>query len=364
MKRDWKASAERVATTALGGTPDRVPLAFIASEDIASRISGLTVRELISSSKRLAEISIDVHEVLGGDMVSIVTTPYCGPYEGIAFARANNKADRVVWKDYSTPFVQEGKICETEKDIEDLQIPDHLKVEPWPTIMEAMTIMREKTGMGDTFAPSLTWSIVQLLRGSQAYMDVIENPDLLLKLCEKIYASQWDYYQAYCKVVGKPMVALNCQYAFNRHMLSFEDAWKFEGQFVNRFCKEAGLVLAIHNCGFEPYWEELVERHQQEGVTVAAVNGSHPLDLNEWVKFREKFPEVVIMGASVHVNAELENGTPKDVAERVRQNIVKLAPAGRFMICPICCLPWRVPLSNIFAVRDAVEEYGRYPIKI
>jgi hypothetical protein len=33
------------------------------------------------------------------------------------------------------------------------------------------------------------------------------------------------------------------------------------------------------------------------------------------------------------------------------------------MVCPICCLPWRVPLSNIFAVRDAVEEYGRYPIK-
>jgi hypothetical protein len=237
-----------------------------------------------------------------------------------------------------------------------------MKIEPWPTILEAMAIVKEKTGMGDSFAPSLTWSNVQMLRGSQAYIDVIENPEMLLALCEKIYASQWNYYESYSKVLGKPLVAMNCQYAFNKHMLSFEDAWKFEGQFINRFCKEAGLALIIHNCGFEPYWIELVERHIQEGVTVIAVNGSHPLDLDEWVKFREKFPEITIIGASIHVSAELENGTPKEVEERVRQNIVKLAPQKRFIVCPVCCLPWRVSFSNIFAVREAVEKYGKYPI--
>ena len=80
--------------------------------------------------------------------------------------------------------------------------------------------------------------------------------------------------------------------------------------------------------------------------------------------FREKFPDIVISGASIYVNAELENGKPRDVVERVRQNIEKLAPYGRFMIMPVCCMPWRVPLENIFALREAVEEYGRYPIEI
>jgi len=363
MKHDWKASGERLAATLMGQTPDRVPLNFIASEDIAARISGLTIREMLTSSKKLAEVSIQVAEILGGDTAPIVVTPYCGPYEGLAFAKANGREDLFVWKDYTTPFIREGELCKTKEDIDRLEIPDHAKLEPWSTILEAMAIVQETTGQSSGFSPSLTWSGVHMLRGSQAYIDVIENPDLLLALCEKIYASQWNYYQTFCKVVGRPLVAFNCQYAFNRTMLRFEDAWKFEGQFINRFCLEAGLSLAIHNCGFDPYWVELIEKHQSEGVEVVAVNGSHPLDLDEWVRFREKFPNVAIMGASLFVNSELENGTPADVEARVRENIIKLAPHGRFVVSPVCCMPWRVSLSNIFAVREAVERHGYFPIE-
>ncbi|MBW2054062.1 MAG: hypothetical protein JRG97_16385 [Deltaproteobacteria bacterium] len=52
------------------------------------------------------------------------------------------------------------------------------------------------------------------------------------------------------------------------------------------------------------------------------------------------------------------------MADRVKENIRKLAPYGKFIVCPICCLPWRVPLSNIAAVVEAVKEYGTYPINI
>lgn len=364
MKYDWVASSERMVTTMLGGTPDRIPVSFIATEDIAARISGLTIREMLMSPERLAEVSIQVNEVLGNDSCPLVITPYCGPYEGLAFARANGKEDQFEWKDYTTPFIHEGAVCRTEKDIESLEIPDHRKVEPWPTILRAAQIIHEKIGVGrGGFTPSLTWSNLQMLRGTQAFMDVIENPELLLALCEKVYASQWDYFEAYCALNGKPPVIFNCQYAFNRTMLSFENAWTFEGQFINRFCREAGLPLAIHNCGFDPYWEEVIDRHRAEGVEVVMVNGSHPLDLNEWVRFREKYPEIVIMGASLFVNGELENGSPNDVAMRVKANITALGSYGRLIITPVCCMPWRVSLANIFAVRDAVQEFGRYPIR-
>ena len=93
MSHDWQASAERLATAMLGGEPDRVPLAFLASEDIASRISGLTVREMLTSPKKLADVSIETCEVLGADSATVVANPYCGPYEGLAFAIANGMAD-------------------------------------------------------------------------------------------------------------------------------------------------------------------------------------------------------------------------------------------------------------------------------
>jgi uroporphyrinogen decarboxylase len=344
----------------LGEKPDRVPLTFLASEDIAARISGLTIREMLTSPEKLAEISIETCEVLGADAATVVLAPYCGPYEGLAFAKANGMAEEFEWKDYSTPFIREGAVCKGVSDVEQLEIPDHRRIEPWPTILRATAIVAERTGVPPNFAPSLTWSSIQMLRGSQAYMDVIENPDLLLALCEKIYASQWDYYEAFRSIVGQPFVAFNCQYAFNRTMLRFEDAWRFEGQFVNRFCKQAGLPLAIHNCGFDPYWDEMVERHMAEGVNVIMVNGSHPLDLDRWVEFREKHPQIVIMGASLFVNGELENGRPGDVKARARENIERLGPYGRFILTPVCCMPWRVPLANILALREAVEEYGRY----
>jgi uroporphyrinogen-III decarboxylase len=81
------------------------------------------------------------------------------------------------------------------------------------------------------------------------------------------------------------------------------------------------------------------------------------------VAFREKYPQIVIMGASMFVNGELENGKPGDVMERARQNIERLGPFGRLVLSPVCCMPWRIPLANVLALREAVETYGRYPMQ-
>jgi uroporphyrinogen-III decarboxylase len=365
MKRDYQASMARVLAALMGETPDRVPLVYLTSEDVSARITGLTIREMLASPELLAEKTILVNDFLGGDGMNLVANPYCGPFEGLAYAKVNdvNVADVFVWKEYTTPFIREGAICKTEKDIEKLKTPDHYTVEPWPTLFKAIAIVQERTGMGrDQFAPSLTWSSVQMLRGSQAYLDVRQKPDLLMELCEKIYASQWNYYEAYKDIVGQPIVAFQCSYAFNRHMLSFEDAWKFEGQFIARFAKQSGVPLIIHNCGFKPYHIELVEQLKNEGVTIAAVNASHPLDIDWWVNFRKKFPQITIMGG-LHVNGEMESGTEQDVTNRVKDFIQKVGGNGRLIITPTCCMPWRVPLSNIRAVTEAVEKYGDYPIR-
>lgn len=364
MTRDYSACRERTRAVMQGKTPDRVPLSFLTSEDVAARVTGLTIRELVASPEVLADKTILVNDFLGSDGMNLVTNAYCGPFEGLAYAKANGREDVFVWQDYTTPFIREGLLCQTEEDIENLKIPDHTQIEPWPTFFKAIKIIHEKTGLGlNQLGPSLTWSSVQMLRGSQAYLDVKLNPDLLLKLCEKIYASQWDYYEAYRKMVGQPSSAFQCSYAFNQHMLSFEDAWKFEGQFVARFARETKLPLIIHNCGFKPYHIEMIEKLQDEGVSVVGLNASHPLDIEWWVDFRKKFPDIVIMGG-LHVSAEMENGTEQDVENRVKEFIKKVGPMGRLIITPTCCMPWRVPLYNIKAVANAVEKYGKYPIDI
>lgn len=362
---DWRAATRRMRQVMAGETPDRVPFLFDLQEDVTCRVVGATVRELLTDAERLAEAAIQTAEFFGQDSVGVMGA-YAGPYEALAFAKVNDKENLFHWYDYATPFIDTGKLCATADDIRNLRIPAHGEIEPWPTLFRAARLVEEETGVErSTFDPSLTWSNIQMFRGAQAYLDVRREPGLLLELCEKIYESQMDLYRSQCELMGhKPTSIVNAQYAFNKTMLGFEDAWKFEGQFVVRMCKETGLPLLIHNCGFEPYWEELVTRLIEEGVVVLAVNGSHPLDLDEWVRFRATFPEIAIYGASIFINAELENGTPEDVEERVRQNIVALGPSGRFVVTPTCSAHWRNPMRNLLAVRSAVEKYGYYPINV
>jgi uroporphyrinogen-III decarboxylase len=362
QKHDWKASIERITAVFAGEVPDRVPYDITIDQAPGTRIAGLTVKELLSSPKVMAERSIEACELLGVDLPHTIVLPYAGPMEAFAIAKVNGKAKEFIWQDYDSGYMNEGKVIEKEEDIENLELPDHMKVEPWPTVLKACAIMKEKIGMAPGFSTSLTWSHIQLLRGSRAYLDIRENPDLLLKLCEKLYQSQMDLFHAYTKIIGPITAIRNCQYAFNRQMLSFDDAWKFEGQFVVRFCKETNLPLFVHNCGFEPYWHEMIDKFLEEGIKIKLVNGSHPLDLDWWVRFRQKYPEIVIAGASIYVNAELTYGTPEDVMKRVKDNIDKLAPLKRLIIHPQCCPGWRVPLANLFAVGEAVRKYGVYPI--
>ena len=98
-------------------------------------------------------------------------------------------------------------------------------------------------------------------------------------------------------------------------------------------------------------------------LDLAAVNGSHPLDIGYWVDFKKKHPEVTIIGANIDVSRELFNGTPLDVENKVKENIEHLAPGGRYAVGPICCLPWGVSLTNIMAIPKAIKKWGTYPLK-
>ena len=358
----WKAANERMEAVANGETPDRVPFEITWDEALGCRISGMKIKELISNPKLLAEQSIRISEFLGQDSPALITAPYAGPWEALAYAEVNGKENEIVWHDYSVPIVHEGSLAGTEEEIDNLIIPDHANSWIWKNIYEALAIIQERTGRAPTFMPSLTWSNVQLLHGSDSYFDILEEPEMMLRLCQKIYDSQMDLYKYFVSCFGESPMHFNSQYGFNKTMLSFEQAWKFEGEFVKKFCLETHADLGIHNCGFKPYWDEMIDKFAEEGVKVVSVNGCRPKELDYWVKFREKYPDVIVQGATLYVNDQIMNGTPEEVEQVVKTEIQTLAPLGRFVVMPTCSAQWGVPLQNLRAVRDAVVKYGSYPI--
>lgn len=353
---DWKASLNRVLRVLSGSKRvDRVPYFALIDEQMLTRINGINVKTLFSSPEIYAKAALIADEFLKTD-ISHLPTVYAGPAEALAFAEVNNKMSCVKWFDYQPIFVEQGVICKAEEDIEKLRIPDHSKSKLWNTTFQASKILFEKTEFPQSVGLSI-WSVVQQLRGVQAYRDMRQNPEILLTLCEKIYESQLDIYRNWVEKVGQSGFIFYAGYSFNKTMMSFQDAMKYEGQFIKRLQKEIKVPFILHNCGMNPYFEEACQE-----IPFAAVNGSHPLDINFWIEFQKKFPKVTIMGANIDVSQELLTGTPQDVENKVQENIINLAPAGRYMVSPVCCLPFNLPLPNVMAVPNTIEKFGYYPI--
>jgi uroporphyrinogen-III decarboxylase len=236
MSHDWEASRRRTIGTLIGTNKiDRVPYFPLACEEMICRITGKTYKEIIASPKNFANAAIKTFEFLKADTISIPTA-YAGPGEALAFAEANNKKDSIKWFDYKVFMARQGAVCKTEEDIDKLEIPDHRKISLWDTCISALDIINKKLGMGGLCLG--IWSVVQELRGVEAYRDMRRNPDLLLKLCEKVYESQMDILNFYNEKVGRIGAIFFTGYSFNKHMMSFKDAMKYEGQFIKRFQKE------------------------------------------------------------------------------------------------------------------------------
>jgi uroporphyrinogen-III decarboxylase len=356
MPHDWSASIKRMLASFTGSPDiDRVPFFPLACEEMICRISGKTFRELSFSPKTYGNAAIQTYEFLKADTIAIPTA-YAGPAEALAFAEANNKGDVIKWSDYKVFMAKQGAICKTEEDIEKLEIPDHSKISLWDNCFSAINFIREKISLQPSCALGI-WSVVQELRGVQAYRDMRKNPDLLLQLCEKVYRSQMDVYNFYNERVGSSPTIFFTGYAFNKHMMSFKDAMRYEGQFIKRIQDKTKALIVLHNCGTTPYFDEMCNN-----LDISAINGSHPLDIEYWVKFKEKHPKVAIIGANIDVSRELLNGTSLDVEEKVKENIRHLAYGGRYAVGPICCLPWGVSLKNIMIIPKAIKKWGTYPL--
>ncbi len=357
MPHDWMASANRLIQTFAGSKKvDKVPYFPIVDEQMITRVMGITVKELYSSPKRYANALIATNLFFRSDIFPIPTA-YAGPAEAHAFAEKNDRLDTIIWYDYKSMSIKQGEVCNTMEDIDKLEIPDHSKSELWTISYETAKIVRDKIRIPQNFGLGV-WSVVQQLRGIQAYKDIRRNPDLLLKLCEKVFQSQLDAYENWIEKVGQVSFIFYTGYAFNKHMMSYQDAMKYEGQFIKRLQEKIKVPFILHNCGTKPYWNIC------EDINFIAVNGSHPLDIKFWIEFREKFPKITIMGANIDVNREMLTGSPQDVEDKVKENIFNLAPKGRYIVSPICCLPWGVSIPNALTIPNTIDKYGHYPIKI
>jgi uroporphyrinogen decarboxylase len=64
----------------------------------------------------------------------------------------------------------------------------------------------------------------------------------------------------------------------------------------------------------------------------------------------------------IDIQRVLPFGTPDEVKMEAKKTMEALGPGGGYILAPTHYVQADVPPENIIALRDAVLEYGRYPI--
>ena len=118
-----------------------------------------------------------------------------------------------------------------------------------------------------------------------------------------------------------------------------------------------GARRFFHSCGsVRPIIPDLVEVGVQilNPVHVRAA-GMEPAGLK-----RDFGDALVFWGGGVDTQGVLPAGTPQQVRDDVRRNVDALAPGGGFVFSPVHNVQADVPVANLVAMWEALQEYGVY----
>jgi uroporphyrinogen decarboxylase len=115
----------------------------------------------------------------------------------------------------------------------------------------------------------------------------------------------------------------------------------------------------LHSCGavrtFIPEWIdmglEILDPIQPNA------KGMDPFDL------KRDFGDKLTFHGGIDAQYVLPFGTPEEVREATKTYIQALAPGGGYIVAPVHNVQGDVSPENLIAMRDAVEEYGYYPLK-
>ena len=248
-----------------------------------------------------------------------------------------------------------------EEDIDRLQLPDVKEAGIVPLMME-VSKMQEQSGAA--LVPAYTlgpWSLAGNICGIESMCRwVIKNPDLVHRIQEKVLPFSVGVLRYWVDTFGPdrlfPWVGGSA--AASNQLISPKLFEEFVLPYMKRLYDEAHAMglkhIYCHICGEQnlnlPFWSQL--DFGDPGLLLFG----HEVDLETASKF---FPKDIIMG-----NIEpaiIQSGTQEEVYELSRKTIEKGKKcSGGFFLGPGCELPPFAPEENVWAMMQAVSDFGWY----
>jgi len=107
----------------------------------------------------------------------------------------------------------------------------------------------------------------------------------------------------------------------------------------------------------------LIEDFIEIGVDILNPIQTSAGKMSNLAELKRRYGKEIVFCGGIDTHRILPNGTPQEVTQEVKRVIKILAPGGGYMVSSVHTIMNDVPAENILAMVDAVDQYGRYPIK-
>lgn len=345
MSNNTMTSMERVLTTLGHNEPDRVPQFLLLTMHGAKEL-GVSIKEYFSNPEYVAEGQLRLMKKFRNDCLYAF---FYAPLEVEAFG------GEVIYTDDGPPNSGMPVIRNIES-INTLQAP---KVEETPVLQKVLraieimkaTVQNEVPIIGVVMSP---FSLPVMQMGFDKYLDIMHSrPDLFEKLMQvnEDFCVDWANAQlkagataiCYFDPVSSTTIIPREKY--------LETGFQIAKRTIARINGPTATHMASGRC------LTIVDDIAQTGT---AVVGTSSLENIDAMKMACK-GKLTILG---NLNGiEMRTWTAEKATQIVLETIRKAAPGGGFILSDNHGeIPYQVSDEVIFAISDAIHQYGKYPI--
>lgn len=281
----------------------------------------------------MAKLAAAGHTICGYDVVF--------PVFGAGTQEAAALGVPIEWGDINNLPAIAGKIW---KEVDEIKIPDDfLEKQPIKTVLDAIRLLKEEFGdrvgiVGKIYGP---WSLAFHTFGiSEFLLDTVLDPQKVKAILHHLKEVALIFANAQIEAGAD---ALNVCDHITGDLVNPEAYPQFLLEIHHEFSQKIPCPLILHCCGKTL---DRIEYFNQSGM--ACYNFESANDAKE---MRAK-SNMVLLGNINNIQTILQGSI-----EDVKKDVFYALDAGIEIIAPECAVPVNGKLSNIIAIREAVEEY-------
>ncbi|MBC7231960.1 MAG: hypothetical protein H5T68_01785 [Chloroflexi bacterium] len=210
------------------------------------------------------------------------------------------------------------------------------------------------------------WEPAFMLRGlTQALMDLIQDPEFMHALLEKLFEVNAAITKRFLEITGPYLAAMRIVDDLATQTAPIMSPTTYRAMikpYHKRFCElireYTEAVIVLHSCGnITLLVDDLID------AGVQALNPVQVSAIPDVAGLKAKYGDRLSFWGGIDSQHVLPHGTPEEVREEVRLRIHQLGKGGGYIAAAVHNIQPDVPPRNIIAMSEAVREFGVYPIR-